>query len=193
MTLYINIKKNDPLLFSSRRRTGCKKQDLSGISGRTGFSLWIAEELFFGRADCIISQVPTALLETRYIKIPDIGNYQGSLDEIIIAIEGINEKPPLGNSPPYILVVVAPFPGLNKVDTEIFNRSCELALKSNDFIISGDYLLENISYLGLSPQLVDESIDVLESEFYVRASQSRELLEALAVWVSGVLYCQGFY
>lgn len=117
-------------------------------------------------------QVPLALRELRYIKINALNDYQASLEEIVISINGGTNKPDIGKSPPYVTLSVAPFPGLNEIDTEIFNRSCELALEHDQFIVSDGMLLEKIQDLNLSPRVVDESIDILDSEFYVRASKS---------------------
>ena len=119
--------------------------------------------------DC---QIPTALLDTRYVRIADIRDYQSELEEMVMSIEGLNDKPPIGSPPAYIQIDIAPFPGLNKIDTEIFNRSCQVAQKEDVFTVGDDEILEAVRDLNLSPKSIDESLDILDSESYIRTSKA---------------------
>lgn len=113
-------------------------------------------------------QIPESLKPTVWIRIDDIKDYETELNEIVNAIYGHIEKPPLGNPPPYTQTDLYFLPGLEKIDTVVFKTTCEKAIENDMAIyIEANELFEELKSIGIGYESFLESLAILESRGYI--------------------------
>lgn len=111
--------------------------------------------------DC---EVPECLRSTLWVKIKNLNSYEAELESIAASILGINDKPALGNLPPYA-ARLSDHPSSTthtKIDNAIVRISCEEAIRSQSYFINAEKiffdsgkpifpeneLIDSIKYLG---------------------------------------------
>ncbi len=118
--------------------------------------------------------VPQALHSTVWQKINDLKNYKEEFDRIIMAIVGSTEKPSLGKSPSFTRVVTDILPGLNKIDTIIFNKACEKYLREITTMnsrISSDDLFDNLKDFEIPREEFFDSLEILDRNSYIKITK----------------------
>jgi hypothetical protein len=114
--------------------------------------------------------VPEALKSIVWETISDTENYDESFERILASIFNVSQKPPIGRPPGYSSVANEPLEGLTKIESLVLKTSCEYLIENNKIVIQPGELYGSASNLNLPKQEVLDSIEVLESEGYLRVS-----------------------
>jgi hypothetical protein len=118
--------------------------------------------------DC---EVPVALRATKWVRY-EHNNLQAVVDEIVRAIFGRSEKPPLGPPPSFTKSSIPPIPGLDKIDSTVLHVIGEIFIERGSKYIDRKILEEKIAALNLSKTQLDESLEMLADNFYISASHA---------------------
>ena len=109
--------------------------------------------------------VPTALKHLKLQKISNLDNWEAEFQQILNAIVGGSEKPPLGTLPPLATrSVINFFPRLSTTDNLIFEIFGNRYLATGKEGLDVDKEYAEFENLGLSREEVSESLDMLGSE-----------------------------
>jgi hypothetical protein len=111
-------------------------------------------------------EVPEALRHTVWQSISDPANFESELDQIVRAIYGIRERPPLGRPPGY--TDVTPMDGLSPVDTRIVQVAGSLAIEQDEVLLASRDVLDALELDDISENAFLESLEVLEGRGYVK-------------------------
>jgi hypothetical protein len=143
-------------------------------------SKWVREELNAGIVKRIEDntklipirldgcEVPTALKDTLWIDIPDVTAYDRQLEQIVNAIYGQYNKPPLGNIPAYIRPDMLQIDGLAPIDSVIFEHACKIAIEQGHYgLIHGERLTSELAGKGISEDQIIETEEILEGRLYI--------------------------
>jgi len=115
--------------------------------------------------DC---DVPEALKSTLWERITDLSAYESSLNRIVAAVFGANDKPPIGSPPQYVRSFDQSIGGLNNIDSLVLRLSCEELLKTGDiFVNPGKVFLKNSTPVVPEEELKD-SLEILDGEGYIK-------------------------
>lgn len=140
-------------------------------------SPWVAEELdaaavrrIEGRAKLIPVviedvEVPVVLKATLHVRVPDLDDVDGAVEEVARAIFGITRAPPLGRQPSY--ASETPVGGLCNADSTVLRVLCELVIERRVRTMRSDPIVERCEPLGLSRDAVVESLAGLEASGHV--------------------------
>lgn len=136
---------------------------------------WVREELDAGMVRKIAKccrlipvvidacDVPGALKHLKWVCIRDTASYEKELSEILAAIFGASDKPPLGDAPSYARTAVVDYlPDLTKADLMVFDVFCRRYLTNGNLFIQTGEVYQQLMSLGLSEAEVEESLLVLE-------------------------------
>lgn len=116
--------------------------------------------------------VPEVLKSTLWERIDDMNSYQSSMDRIVAAIYGVNDKPPLGSSPSYMKSVIANIGGLNNLDSLVLKLACDQAVvQGSDFMDPHDVYCKDGEYVIPETELRD-SMEMLEQQYYISISHT---------------------
>lgn len=144
---------------------------------------WVKKELSIGIVQQINSkskiipivlddvEVPLALQDTAYQRIKDIINYETEFNNVINAIFGLYEKPPVGSIPAYNGVELF-IPSLSKIDN-ILLKICFEELVQTDFF--GDRLntfeiVKLATALEINERDAHDSLIVLGRKYYLKGT-----------------------
>ncbi len=118
--------------------------------------------------DC---EIPECLKSTLWERIQNLESYDENFNRIIQSIFGNSEKPKLGKPPKYITTIIDLIPGLEKIDTIIFNTACEKALVTNPKIISTSQICDQLKEYEISPHEMKESLEILDSRGFIKVQK----------------------
>jgi hypothetical protein len=143
-------------------------------------SKWVREELNAGIVKRIAEntkliplrldgcEVPTALMSTLWIDIPNVDDYEREFEQIVNAVYGQYSKPPLGSAPTYVRPDVLQLEGLTPIDSIIFEHACKIAIEQgHSTLIHGERVVSELASQGISEKQIMESQEVLEGRLYV--------------------------
>ena len=151
-------------------------------------SPWVKEELDVGVVQKIQKQtrfipiiidedieIPTVLSATLWKKIPNLESYDDEFEEIVNAILGIAEKPPLGDLPKYAFEMTT-IGSLSQIDSKILKLIVEYLLETNPWtgLSTGLELASLWTDNEIPKEQVEESLEILDSELYIDLSQTSE-------------------
>lgn len=151
-------------------------------------SKWVKEELDVGAVKKIEKQtklmpiiiddgieIPAVLNATVWKNIHDLKSYDEEFEEIVNAILGVSERPPLGELPKYA-VDVTTIGGLSVIDSKILKLIIEYLLDTSTWtrLISGLNLESIWKANEISKDQVEESLEILDDEYYIKMSLSSE-------------------
>lgn len=139
--------------------------------------------------------VPEVLKSTLWERIDDLNSYQSSMDRIVAAIYGVNDKPPPGSSPSYIQSVVENIAGLNNLDSLVLKLACDQAVaQGSDFMDPHVvYCKEDGEYVIPEMELRD-SMEMLEQQYYISISHTLgDNLDSFFITIAGFdVYAQSY-
>lgn len=115
--------------------------------------------------------VPAPVQHLLWVKIGKMDAYNTELDRIVNAIYGQTEKPPLGPAPKFHSQTI-PFPGLNFVDSAIFQLVYELIIQTNSTILSFDGFKSETGKLDISDEGATESLQILANQGLLRITST---------------------
>jgi len=116
-------------------------------------------------------EVPIALRATKWVRYEQ-NNLGAVVDEIVRAIFGRSEKPPLGPPPPFTTSNFPSLPGLDKIDTTILHAIGEIYFEQASKHINRQKLEEKMTAMNLNKTQVNESLEILANNFYISASHA---------------------
>ncbi len=112
-------------------------------------------------------EIPAALRAIKWVSVPDPGNFQAALDEVLDAIFQRSRKPPLGASPGFTEVAIPDLPNLAHSDVVVLKALFNFATEGDYFSISPETPKQRTAGLGISQQAFVDGLEVLRSEGYV--------------------------
>jgi len=115
-------------------------------------------------------EVPECLRSTLWEKIPDLGNYDKSLDRIVSSIFGHSEKPPLGEAPIYATTIIDIPHGLNKIDAIVLEIACQLGLERNDLRIQTAELQRRAREKDITDEDFRDALEMLDRHYFIEAT-----------------------
>lgn len=145
-------------------------------------SAWVREELNAAVVNRIERQTklipviiddvdpPEALRAVRHIRIRDLKAYDTELDEIVRAVLGDRNRPPLGALPGYSEIVS--LADLHGSDTLVLKTACELAIETDSELVESEAVLARVSEQGLTEAALLESLQILEGRGYLEVHQT---------------------
>jgi len=110
--------------------------------------------------DC---EVPEVLKSTLWEKIPDLQNYEPSLDRILSAVFNLDERPPLGPLPPYAGKSIAQVGSLNALDSLIMQLSCEAMLEQGNVFLNPVEVFDLDGTPKVPAHELKDSLEILDS------------------------------
>lgn len=147
------------------------------LSSNSVGKAWVREELDSGvvrhiNKNCRIipvviddCEVPTALKHLKWQTISNLENWEAEFQQILNAIVGGSEKPPLGKLPPLATRPVINFsPRLSTTDNLIFEIFGDRYLATGKEGLEVEKEFAEFENLGLSREEVSESLEMLGSE-----------------------------
>lgn len=163
------------------------------ISSRSILKPWVREELDSGMVAKIQSscrlipviiddcEVPQTLSHLKWVRIKNLNDYPDELSEILSAIFGTSDRPPIGRPPTHSTTTVLDYlPELTKADNLVFAVLCRHYLKTGERFVSIGDVEADLKNLDLTDQDIDESLEILASRGYAnikRAGQTVYLAE----------------
>jgi hypothetical protein len=118
--------------------------------------------------DC---EIPEALRSTVWVKIDDLDHYDANLAEIVDAIFGNRDKPPIGQAPTYTRLTDR-IGTLDTVDSAVLRAACEQAIRKGHIFLGTGEIIERLTGIGLTQEQVAESLEVLTDGVYIEASRA---------------------
>ena len=109
-------------------------------------------------------EIPECLRSTLQARITDTARYDRQFDEIVMAILGQYDKPKLGALPAHAVTIVDTIPGLTAIDQTVLTAACEIAIEKGFSMISGEEITAKMVALEVSPEQIDESLEILQRE-----------------------------
>lgn len=151
-------------------------------------SNWVREELEIGVVKKIEKQtkimpiiidenvvIPKVLSATVWQKITDLNSYDKELTEIINSILGIKKAPPIGEIPKYA-VELSTIGDLSIIDSNVLKLIVEFVLRNDLWtkLLSGIQLKDIWQENGISKDQVEESLEILDNNFYIEIDLTTE-------------------
>lgn len=117
------------------------------------------------------SEVPECLKSTVWENITNVNDYTDSLNRIVNSIFNIQEKPALGAPPKYVDTEINSLPGITSVDSIVFKLACDHSIDSGQPSVSIGTILDKLERLDISHDQVQESLEILHSRGYLKATR----------------------
>jgi hypothetical protein len=117
--------------------------------------------------DC---DIPVALRATKWIRFN--GDLKRVVDEILRAVFGSPQKPPLGSPPAFARNPPPHIQGLDSIDSQVLQAIGNYFFEQNKSSIGKDDLLDLLQSLNLSAQQLDESLEILSDQYYISGTDS---------------------
>ena len=143
-------------------------------------SKWVREELNAGIVKRIADntklipirldacEVPVVLQNTVWIDIPNISGYERELEQVVNAVYGQYNKPPLGDAPTYVRPNILQMNGLAAIDTVIFEHACKIAIEQgHSALVHGERVVSELGSEGISEMQIMETQEILENRLYI--------------------------
>lgn len=115
-------------------------------------------------------EAPEALKSTVHQRIQDLQSYEAELDRITLAILGSRNRPKPGELPRYAKTMA--LPGLYPTDTRVLQIAGDLALESDQELVSTADVLGKAEPDGITEHGLLESLQILEAHGYVKVHQT---------------------
>jgi hypothetical protein len=108
--------------------------------------------------------VPECLRTTLWEPIADPASYDDSLQRVVNAVFGLQEKPPIGAPPSHAGILSAlSLTGMTKTDALVFQALCESTIASGNPMASID-ALDELSNAGITDAELRDSLNVLDEQ-----------------------------
>lgn len=107
-------------------------------------------------------EVPMPLRATRWETIKDLSSYDTVLERVVMAINGMHDRPPLGNPPTYTTTQFAPIANLPQSASLILKLCYDILLERYPNFGETDEILRQTEVLGIPMQQAHEALDILD-------------------------------
>ncbi|MEK0337542.1 MAG: toll/interleukin-1 receptor domain-containing protein [Nitrosopumilus sp.] len=120
-------------------------------------------------------KIPPVLIATVWKKIKDLNSYDEEFNDIVNAIWGVSEKPPVGEPPKYA-IEIATIGDLSQIDSIILKLIVENLLETGTWtrLISGANLESIWKENEISKEQVVETLEILDGEAYISMGLTTE-------------------
>jgi len=105
-------------------------------------------------------EVPVALQDTKYRKIPDPEHFEPQLDELVMSLHGYTDKPPLGEPPPYALERIN-ITGLAPVDARILQIAGDLAVETDRNQLDSREIFRRAAEVEIAEEQAIDALEIL--------------------------------
>jgi TIR domain len=112
-------------------------------------------------------ELPVAVRHLAWHRIRDLNNFDADVDRIVMAIHGQLEKPPLGETPPYVRLSVDVVPGLDRAESLVLKSACEKTIERDDERLVAQEVAESLESEAFPVEQVPKSIEILDRRGYV--------------------------
>lgn len=133
----------------------------AGIVKRIGESTKLIPVLI---DDC---EVLEALKSTVWVRVRDLKNYEAELQQIVMAIYGHRDKPPLGSPPKYAQAKIGAVPGLTQIDSLALKIACEEAIESDQSTIMAGNVVSRAAALDVQADEISDALEILDAKDYI--------------------------
>jgi len=121
--------------------------------------------------------MPGCLKTTRWESVDDVDNYEPLFQRILNGIFGHYPKPPLGEPPKYAQEPTLRIANLNRVDSLLFEKACQIAIKQGHTLINLEPWLEALNGLGLTEEQISDSQKILQEYGFIEILRTLGLVE----------------
>lgn len=111
--------------------------------------------------------VPESLKSTVWVRIKDVKNYETELRQIVMAIYGHRDKPPLGSPPKYVQTKIDAVPRLTRIDSLALKIACEEAIESNQSTIMAGNVVSRAAALDVQADEISDALEILDAKGYI--------------------------
>jgi len=130
-------------------------------------------------------EIPQSLQDTVWEVIPDINNFIQSADRIIASLTGLQVKPSIGNLPKYATSEIEIITDLTRIDTLVHKAICEIGMKNGYLMADKSEIFSDLKVFEIPTEDIIDSIKILNSRFYIRASWDSSGFSHVVVTVFG--------
>lgn len=117
-------------------------------------------------------EVPEALNSTVWEVVRNLDSIDANVDSVVSAITGKKTAPPIGPSPAYVDQATDSIAELTPLDSLILKTACEIALEQGDVLVDPDESAERWASLDLSVSQIEESLQVLEQQGFLKIAST---------------------
>lgn len=129
--------------------------------------------------------VPEPLRHLLYVKIPNLSSFGVEVEKIARTLFDASSKPPLGPKPTYLTAGVGmALPGLLEADANVLQAIGDVYLEGDFGPIDRSQLARRLAPLGMSPALLEESLEILEGDGLIRGTHTIGEQFAILEWTS---------
>jgi len=132
--------------------------------------------------DCAI---PDPLRHLLYVKIANLHSFGGEVEKLVRDLFDLPSKPPLGPKPSYLNLKAGlgmALPGLLDADANVLQAIGDIYLEGDFGPVDRNELSRRLATLGLSSDLLDESLEILEGDGFVSGTHTIGQKFALLEW-----------
>lgn len=115
--------------------------------------------------DC---EVPESLRSTRWVRVNDLDDYNTSLQSILSAIFGLENKPMLGQPPARFSGPAPLILGLTRVDDLVFRTIAGIQIDGDSGLVEWGRLCSETAFEDIPQQELLDSLAILEQRSYIR-------------------------
>ena len=115
-------------------------------------------------------EVPVALRATKWIRFEN--NFDAAVNEIIHSVYITSDKPSLGSPPTYVERPLPAVHGLASVDLQVLRAIGDRFVQNSKRLIAKSELIEQLKEVGLGPNQIDESLEILSENLFISPHHS---------------------
>lgn len=119
--------------------------------------------------DC---EVPESLASTLWEPVQNVASYDEAFDRILASIFNKTLKPPIGKPPQYTTQTYQQIGELNNIDNLVLKAVYDYHIKSSDYLMQLEDVLNNDGSSSIPVQELKDSIEILEHHGYIETLQS---------------------
>jgi hypothetical protein len=105
-------------------------------------------------------------------RIRNLNSYDSEFGRIVASIFGHRQRPALGRPPNYAVTEFVPIPNLTQIDNLVLKEAGDEIFEHGGIIIDAQQFLARCAELGISPDSVLESLEVLENRSYLELTRT---------------------
>lgn len=158
---------------------------------------WVREEMNAGFVRRVQSQtrlipvviddcdIPVALQSTYHVRIGDLSNYDGELEQIVSGIFGLSDKPEMGDAPTHSEIQVIGIPNIARIDSIVLMLACEDAIEEGDFASSPDRVWERARSMNISRQDMEDALLILDQHGFIEGHRGDDRILVFTITLYG--------
>jgi hypothetical protein len=116
--------------------------------------------------------VPTSLTGTKWVRIKNLDNYETELQNIVMAIHGMHDKPPLGTGPAYSTVPIVPIRNLPQISSLAFKFCYKTLMESYPGSMESEEIIKQLEVVNVPRQEAIDALDILDRRHYIKGART---------------------